>query len=194
MRTIILALLSSLVSVNVPAAAVTYAIDPNHTHPMFEADHFGISTWRGLFKKTSGTITLDVAEQAGTVDVAVEIGSIDFGHDRLNDMAAHSSGSGLFEAAEYPIASYKGKLGGFVDGKPTTVDGVLSIHGITRQLALKIISFKCIANHPLLKREVCGADATGALNRADFGIDIGKQYGFKMDVMLHIQVEAIRVK
>ena len=43
-----------------PAAPATYRVDPNHTHPLFEVDHFGgLSTWRGLFKTTSGTVTLD---------------------------------------------------------------------------------------------------------------------------------------
>jgi len=176
------------------ASAVVYTIDPNHTHPMFEADHFGISTWRGLFKKTTGTITLDTKAQRGTVDVAIEIASIDFGHDKLNDTAAHSDNPGMFEPTRYPVATYQGTLGGFVDGAPTTVDGSLTLHGVTRPVALKIGSFKCIADHPLIHREVCGADASGTLDRSDFGIDVGKQYGFKMEVALHIQVEAIKTK
>jgi polyisoprenoid-binding protein YceI len=39
---------------------------------------------------------------------------------------------------------------------------------------------------------VRGADGSATLNRADFGITVGEQYGFKMDVVLRIQVEAIR--
>lgn len=36
------------------AAPVSYTIDPNHTHPEFEADHLGgVSVWRGLFKNTA---------------------------------------------------------------------------------------------------------------------------------------------
>ena len=34
------------------ATPATYRLDPNHTHPLFEVDHFGLSTWRGLFKTT----------------------------------------------------------------------------------------------------------------------------------------------
>jgi polyisoprenoid-binding protein YceI len=44
----------------------------------------------------------------------------------------------------------------------------------------------------MLQREVCGADAEGALNRADFGISYGQAYGFDMSVTLRIQVEGIR--
>jgi len=58
-------------------------------------------------------------------------------------------------------------------------------------VTLKILTFKCI-DHPLMKREVCGADALGHFDRADFGVNAGLQYGFSQDVTLRIQVEAIR--
>ncbi len=45
----------------------------------------------------------------------------------------------------------------------------------------------------MLKKEVCGADASGTFNRADFGVIYGEQYGFKQDVLLRIQVEGIRL-
>ena len=173
------------------AAPATYIVDPNHTHPSFEADHFGgLSVWRGLFRKTSGTITLDKAAGTGTVDVVVDVASIEFGHDKLNE---HAVGPELFDAAKYPQAHYQGTLGGFVNGAPTTVTGKLTLHGVTKPVALKILSFKCMP-HPMLKREVCGADAFGTLNRADFGINSGQQYGFKMETTLRIQVEAIKTE
>jgi polyisoprenoid-binding protein YceI len=55
---------------------------------------------------------------------------------------------------------------------------------------LKINSFKCIP-HPMLKRELCGADAITTIRRDEFGISAGKDYGFSMDVVLRIQVEAV---
>ncbi|MEO7251894.1 MAG: YceI family protein, partial [Arenimonas sp.] len=96
------------------AGSVVYKIDPDHTFPSFEADHFGgLSVWRGKFNTTGGTITLDKAGAKGTVDVTVDMGSADFGHDKLNE---HARGKDLFETATYPRATYKGKLGGFVGG------------------------------------------------------------------------------
>ncbi|MFL6591133.1 MAG: polyisoprenoid-binding protein, partial [Luteimonas sp.] len=56
---------------------------------------------------------------------------------------------------------------------------------------LKIGLFKCIP-HPIFKRELCGADATGTFDRSAFGLDAGKDYGFSMDVGLRIQVEALK--
>jgi len=173
----------------VTAAPVTYNVDPDHTHPSFEVDHFGgLSVWRGIFKKTSGKITLDAAAKAGEVDVTIDAASIDLAHDKLNE---HVSGPEILDVAKFPTATYKGTLGGFTNGAPTTVTGNLTLHGVTKPVALKINSFKCI-QHPMLKKEVCGADASGTFNRADFGVNFGQQYGFKQDVVLHIQVEAVK--
>jgi len=171
------------------AAPVTYNVDPDHTHPSFDVDHFGgLSVWRGIFKKTSGKITLDAAAKAGEVDVTIDAASIDLAHDKLNE---HVSGPEILDVAKFPTATYKGTLGGFTNGAPTTVTGNLTLHGVTKPVALKINSFKCI-QHPMLKKEVCGADASGTFNRADFGVNFGQQYGFKQDVVLHIQVEAVK--
>jgi polyisoprenoid-binding protein YceI len=76
--------------------------------------------------------------------------------------------------------------------KTGTVD-VLTLHDITRPVALQINSFKCVVDLPATQKHVCGADAVGTFNRADFGINIGQRYGFKMEVTIHIQVEAFAV-
>jgi polyisoprenoid-binding protein YceI len=177
------------------ATPVTYTIDPNHTHPEFEADHLGgVSIWRGLFKRTSGTIILDAAAQTGTLDVAIDIASVEFGNDKLNEEAVNSSAPPIFEASKFPTAYYKGTLGGFVNGSPTTVSGFLTLHGITKPVALRIDSFKCALDLPATQKQVCGADAVATFDRADFGITIGQKFGFKMAVTLHIQVEAFKAE
>jgi polyisoprenoid-binding protein YceI len=171
------------------AAPVTYNVDPDHTHPSFEVDHFGgLSVWRGNFKKTSGKVIVDAAAKTGSVDIIVDTATIDFAHDKLNE---HVSGPEILDVAKFPSANYKGTLGGFSNGAPTTVSGNLTLHGVTKPVSLKIDSFKCI-QHPMLKKEVCGADASGTFSRADFGVNYGQQYGFKQDVTLHIQVEGVK--
>lgn len=174
------------------AAPDRYTIDPEHTFPSFEADHLGISIWRGKFNTSSGEVTLDKAPgtdevTAGTVNVAIDLASADFGHDKLNEYA---KGADLFEVAQYPQATYRGTLVDFEDGRPTRLAGELTLHGVTRPVELEITRFKCIP-HPVFKRELCGADAFGTIQRDAFGIDAGKEYGFDMTVTLRIQVEAL---
>ena len=191
----VLSLAALLLSGAAAAAPEHFRVDPNHTHPMFEVDHFGLSLWRGLFKSTTGTVTLDRERRTGTVDIVIDTASVDFGHDQLNQMVIGKKigdWNGL-DVDHYPTAEYKGALGGFVDGGPTTVTGELTLRGVTRPVPLKINSFKCMLNHPILKREVCGADASASFNRADFGVNAGVQYGFRQEVTLRIQVEAVRL-
>ncbi len=171
------------------AAPTTYTVDPEHTHPSFEVDHFGgLSVWRGIFKKTTGKVLVDTAAKTGTVEVTIDTASIDLAHDKLN---THVTGAEMLDTAKYPTAVYKGTLGGFTNGAPSTVTGNLTLHGVTKPVALTINTFKCM-QHPVTKKEVCGADASGTFSRADFGVNYGQQYGFKQDVLLRIQVEAIK--
>jgi len=170
------------------AAPVTYKIDPEHTYPSFEADHLaGLSVWRGKMNKSAGTVTLDKDSGSGEVDVAIELGSIDFGQKQLERWAV---GPQFFDAKKHPQARYRGRLDGFVNGMPTQVVGALTLRGVTRPLTLRLNSFKCMP-HPIFKRELCGADAQGSFKRDEFGLDAGKDYGFNMDVQLRIQVEAL---
>ncbi len=173
------------------AVPTAYTIDASHTFPSIEVDHLnGLSVWRGKFNKTSGQVKMDKANGSGTVDITIDIASLDFGHDKLN---SHVLGADMLDAAKYPTATYKGKLAGFSNGQPSTVEGELSLHGVSKPVTLKINSFKCM-DHPMLKREVCGADASGSFNRADFGVSYGQQFGFKQDVLLRIQVEALKAE
>lgn len=171
------------------AAPAKFNIDPAHTHPSFEADHMGgLSTWRGKFNSTSGTVTFDKETGSGTLDVKIDVASIDFGNDKLN---AHAKSAEMFDVEKFPTATYTGKLAGFSNGAPTEVDGTLQLHGVTRPVKLAINRFLCKPN-PMNKKEVCGADASAKINREDFGVSYGKAYGFNMDVKLQIQVEAVR--
>ena len=170
-------------------AADTYQVDPSHTYPSFETDHFnGLSVWRGKFTKTQGTITVDRAAKTGTVDLTIDPASIDIGNAKLDE---HIKGADMFDVAKYPNAAYKGKIV-FKGDTPAAVDGELTLHGVTKPVHLTIDKFKCMP-HPMLKgHEVCGADATGTFNRADFGVDYGVKMGFKPEVKLAIQVEAVK--
>jgi polyisoprenoid-binding protein YceI len=179
----LLALVCANVSIAAPA---TYVIDPAHTFPSFEADHMGLSMWRGKFNKNSGEVLLDKAAGTGSVDITIDATSIDFGLDAMNSKAREAE---LLDTAKFPTARYKGWIE-FAHGQPARVIGALTLRGITKPVNLSINSFKCVP-HPMYKRDYCGADAQATINRADFGMTAGRDYGFKMDVGLKIQVEAV---
>ena len=179
--------LFGLFSTTVSADPVTFRIDPRHTFPSFAADHqSGFSIWRGKIKETAGTIVLDRQARTGTVDVTMNMESIDFGIDAMND---HARAPDIFDVAQFPTATYAGTLVNFEDGAPTAVEGNLTMHGVTQPLNLAIDRFRCVDSHPATMREACGAEISGSLDRSDYGVDFGLGRHL-MWVELAIQVEA----
>ncbi len=170
-------------------AADTYQLDPNHTYPSFESDHFGgVSTWRGKFNKSSGTVVLDRAAKTGTAEVTIDIASINTGNAKLDE---HLQKAEFFDVAKYPTAVYKGTSIRFDGDTPVEVIGTLTMHGVTKPLNLKLDTFKCFVN-PMMKKEVCGTEASATFDRGDFGMDYGKSYGFSLKTTLHIQAEGVK--
>jgi polyisoprenoid-binding protein YceI len=145
----------------------------------------GLSVWRGKFTGTTGKVVYDKDARSGTIDITVDMNSIDFGMAKMDE---HAKSPDIFDVAKYPTAVYTGKFTKFNGATPTEAEGTLTMHGVTKPLALKIDSFLCKPN-PMTKKEVCGADATATFNRSEFGVNYGDSYGFKMGVKLQIQVE-----
>ena len=169
----------------------TYEIDPSHTYPSFEADHMGgLSLWRGKINSTTGEITIDTELNTGQVTVVMDMKTIDFGHQKMND---HAKRDDMFDVENYPNATFEGKLVEFVNKAPTKVTGQLTLRGVTQPLTLEIKTAKCML-HPFKLKQVCGATAEGTIMRDDFGIDYAKFMGFDMKVSLRISVEAIKGK
>ena len=167
----------------------TYAIDPTHTFPTFEADHMGgLSLWRGKINRTSGKVIVDFETKTGSVDIAMDMSSIDFGLVEMND---HAKSDDIFDVERFPSATYIGNLI-FEGDEPVGVSGELNLHGVTKPVDLKVNRFKCML-HPMKLAQVCGADAETTIRRDDFGVDFAKAFGFDMGVLIRIGIEAIAV-
>ena len=186
MNRIVLASMAALLSAGALAAPVTYILDPTHTYPSFEADHMGgLSVWRGKFDSSSGKVVYDKDAKSGSIDVTVDMSSVDFGMPKLNE---HAKSDEIFDVAKYPKATFSGKFTKFNGASPAEAQGTLTMHGVTKPVTLTINSFLCKPN-PTSHKEVCGADASAIFNRSDFGVSFGDKYGFKQEVKLLIQVE-----
>ena len=187
MKHLIIALLASGITATAFAAVDTYSIDPSHTYPSFEADHMGLSVWRGKYTKTSRSVTLDRKAKTGSIDILIAADSIYFGMEAMN---THAKKDDIFDVAKYPDVTYKSKSITFTGDVPSSIEGELTLRGVTKPVTLTINKFKCI-QHPYLKKEVCGADASASFNRADFGVTKGLPM-FAPEVKLAIQVEAVK--
>ncbi|MFM2344959.1 MAG: hypothetical protein RLZZ210_1571 [Pseudomonadota bacterium] len=158
----------SLVSISSFAYAEpeTYVVDNNHTFARFEYGHLGFSTQLGRFDKTSGSIILDRANKTGSVDINIDTSSVSTGVTALNE---HLQGEDYFDTKKYPNATFKSDKITFEGSFPKVIDGNLTIKGITKPVSLLITSVKCM-NHPMTKKDACGADAIAKIKRSDFNM------------------------
>ncbi len=170
------------------AEAAAYAIDPAHTFATFEIVHMGISTIRGRFDKKEGSLTMDRAARSGKVELTIDVTSISTGVESFNK---HLQGKDFFNAAEFPTARFVGDKFVFDGDKVTEVSGSLTLLGKTNPFTLKADRFNCYVS-PILKREVCGGDFQGSLERSQYGMDYLIQRGVPDTVTLMVQVEAIK--
>jgi len=155
------------VTLAAPAFAMdSYTIDPNHTFPIFEVNHYGFSTQRGRFNKSSGKITLDIAAKKGSVDLSIDTTSLDMGFDTWNK---YISAEGFFNTEKFPVMSFKSDKLIFEGDKVVAAEGDFTLLGVTRPLRLTVSNFRC-GPHPFNKKTMCGADVTATLKRSDFGM------------------------
>lgn len=170
------------------AESATYAIEPSHTFATFEIGHFGTSTNRGRFNKTSGTVTLDKVAKTGALDVTVDTTSLDTGTAAFTK---HISSDEILNVAAFPTAHLVATKFVFAGDKVTEIDGTLTLLGKTNPVVLKAQNYNCYQS-PMIKREVCGGDFDATIVRSQYGVSYGLNYGFPDNVHLVIQVEAVK--
>jgi polyisoprenoid-binding protein YceI len=158
------------------AATASYTIDPIHSHVGFTVDHLGLTMIHGRFNKSSGKFTVDHMAKSGSVDLVVETASVDTNDNdkgaRPRSRDEHLRSADFLNAAEFPRITYKSSRVVFAGDNPVTVEGTLTLLGVTKPVTLKIERFKC---NPatLTGKERCGGDASGRIKRSEFGMSRG---------------------
>lgn len=169
------------------AAPETYVIDGKHTLPRFSYNHHGYSTQLSRFDKASGKITIDRVAKTGAVDIKIDTTSVSTGSPLFNE---HIQGEDFLDTAKYPTATFTSNKVKFDGDKVSSIDGTLTLKGISKPVTLTVTSFLC-KPHPMVKKDACGADATTIVKRSDF--NMGKYVPYVGDeVTITIPVEAIK--
>ena len=176
MSRIAITLIAAALPLTLAAAPETYTIDPFHTYLHFEVDHLGMSRMRGRFEKISGKFTIDRATRTAALEVTVPTATInscdsDRGN-RARSRDEHLRSADYFNTAEFPTMSFKSTRVVFKGEIPATVEGNVTLLGVTRPLALSVDHWRC-APHPGTRKEMCGANASGSIKRSDFGMKFG---------------------
>lgn len=172
----------------IPAGAVpvTYVVDNAHTFPRFSYSHLGLSTQLSKFDKTTGTVVYDVTARTASVDITIDMKSVNTGFTTFNE---HIQGEDFLDTAKYPTATFKSTRVDFAGDKPTAIHGNLTIKGVTRPVTLKVGNFTSM-KHPMLGKDAIGADASTVIKRTEF--NAGK-YAPNVgdDVTITIALEAV---
>ena len=170
------------------AQAANYAIDPTHTFVTFEISHFGATTNRGRFDKKQGTVEFDRAAKTGKVDITIDTTSVNSGTPPFDK---HLQSADLFDAAKHPSIKFVSDKFSFNGDKVSEVTGQLTLLGKTAPVTLKATQFNCY-DSPMLKREVCGGDFETTIDRTQWGMNYGVEWGFPKNVRLVVQIEAVK--
>lgn len=185
-KTLIAAAFTAFFAGQALAAPQTYVIDSSHTFPRFSYNHMGMSKQILRFNKTTGTVVLDKAAKEAKVDVTIDTTTIDTGFEAFD---GHIQGADFLDTAKFPTATFKSTKVVFEGDKPVSIEGDLTIKGITKPVTLTVTSF-FNGPHPMLKKEAIGANATTVIKRSDF--DAGKFAPAVGDeVTLDIALEAV---
>lgn len=187
MRKYAIALTLASIATSAFAVPETFDIDPAHTAPRFEYSHFGYSNQLHSFDKTSGKIVFDRTAKTGSVDITIDAKSVNTGFPLFNE---HIQGEDFFDTAKYPTITFKSTAVKFAGDKPVTVEGNLTIKGVTKPVTLTVTSFQAMP-HPMMKKDAIGANANAKIKRSEFNMGKFAPY-VSDDVTLIIGVEAIK--
>jgi polyisoprenoid-binding protein YceI len=169
------------------AAPQTYVVEGTHTFPRFSYSHFGYSTQLSRFDKTTGTVVFDAEGKTGSVDIVIDMTSVNTG---FTDFNGHIQGEDFLDTAKFPKATFKSTKVVFEDGKLKSIDGQLTIKGVTKPVTLTVSSFQAMP-HPMLKKPALGANAWTVIKRSEF--NAGKYAPYVGDeVRIDIAIEAIQ--
>ncbi len=143
----------------------TWAIDPAHSEVGFSVRHLMVSKVRGHFARFEGTIRTGADPLASSVDVTVDLTSVDTGDAGRDE---HLRSTDFFGVEEHPTMTYR-STGVRADGDRYLVDGELTVHGVGRPVQLEVELNGFQAATPFGDTRV-GFSARGAIDRRDFGI------------------------
>ena len=170
----------------VARASDHYVIDPLHSTPVFEFMHLGVTTQSGRFDRVRGSLDIDLARRAGSVNYEVDTASLNMG---VGTETQDSAGYALFDVAHFPLIRFESAHLSFdPDGKVTSAVGQLSLLGVSKSVTLSIEHFSCGLN-AVSGRRTCAGDVSTLLRRSDFGMVKYLPY-ISDEIHIRIPVEA----
>lgn len=188
------AMLARVVAAHASAQPVTYQLTPTHSFVHFAWDHAGLSTLRGRFDHTRGSVVLDRRAQRGQAQVAIRTASVNTGRPALDTALREALAPGAASDDDgQPVLQVHVDALRFDGDKPVAAQARLQWRGQPVTVALRTVHFNCYLN-PLLRREVCGGEFRATLDPAALGLKLDAAFGLRGSIDLQLQVEAVRLE
>lgn len=185
---VLLALATLGLAAGAQAETLKYSFDKVHSQIHASVTHLGFSNSTARFHIKDGSLELDLADlSAGKVDVTIDVNSMDLGDATWKD---HLSGEKWFNLAAHPEARFVSTKVSSSDGKSLTVDGDLTLRGVTKPVTLQA-TLNGSGAHPFSKKPALGFSATTRFKRSDFGIsEYVPAVGDEVSVRIEIEASA----
>jgi polyisoprenoid-binding protein YceI len=147
------------------AQTTTWNIDPAHSVAEFKVRHMMISNVKGHFSKVSGALNLDESNISNSsVQASIEAASIETRDDQRD---AHLKSADFFDVEKYPLLSFKSDK--IKQNGELSVEGDLTIHGVTRRVTFDIEGPTPPTKDPWGNTRIAISGST-KFNRKDFGL------------------------
>jgi polyisoprenoid-binding protein YceI len=123
----------------------------------------------------TGKMTLDSAAKTGSIELSIPTATVSTGDpdkgSRPRSRDEHLRSPDFFNVAEFPAMTYKGKATKFNGDHPATIEGELTLLGVTKPVTLTVERWNCGPDPRTQgKRYFCGGNATASFKRSDFGM------------------------
>ena len=149
--------------------AGAHQLTPANTQVSLEIYQLGLHWFSAVFRELSGDFALSHDGQGGELNVSVRTDSIDCRNSYWNDRLRSPQ---WLDTAKYPQMTYRSTRIEFADAAHATVQGELTLHGVTRPLTLTVTDIDCDLS-PTSTRRVCRFVGHAQLRRSDFGLPHG---------------------
>lgn len=170
------------------ALAAEYTLDPMNSNINFHIDHKVTSTNSGAFYGIEGKVSYDAKQHTGFVEVNIPVLSL---IATSRDFNNHLQSDKVLKAKRYPNIKFTSTEWIFLNGKPIEIKGNLTIAGKTNPAVLTATKFEC-SESPKFKTEVCTGTFTSAIDRTNWGLDVGVDSNISRDIFIEIQVDAVK--
>lgn len=182
--------IAALAANSVQAAETTFKIDPRHTFVTFVYTHLGLTNVRGRFNVKESSFTIDPQARTGKAEVVIDMASVNIGFGTLEKLLNSPE---VFDTARYPAATFVADRFAFEGDKLTELSGTLTLKDKSRPVTLKASQYTCLFS-PVLKRNICGGEFEGAVDREAMGITFGLPTPHATrEVRLIVQIEAFQM-